>query len=1142
MTRTIYALLVGINAYESPVPPLHGCINDINHIETFLRNRVVADGDTLELRKLTDTAATRPAIIGAFREHLVQAKANDVAMFYYSGHGAQEKTPPEFAHLEPDGLNETLVCHDSRSDTGWDLADKELAQLIAEVAEGGAHVAVFLDCCHSGSGTRLADTVGIRRAPTDNRIRLLDQYIVSPALAAAHDAAARTRTTESHSNWLSLPQGRHVVLSACRANETAKELAMGGEKRGIFSYFLLDALQSGGQGLSYHDLFKRISARVHLEVGRQTPQVEATEVGDLQQPFLGGAIAAGEPYFTLRFDVNKQWWTIDGGAVHGIPAPDGNETTQLALFPFDTPRPQLDDLGKAIGQASVTVVEPALSLVMPTMSAGHALQRQTTYKGIITALSLPPLIVVFEGEVNGVKALRTALSKAGPDDNPSYLVREGDLADARYRVVAENGSYHIRRLGDVYPLEVVTDDAGLLIKRLEHIARWQKIAYLSNEGSRLAPDAVRMDILAKTEEGWEAVQGSDVQLSYQYKDDVWEQPQFKIRLTNTSDRALYCTLLDLPETFGVFPILAGSQVFLQPGEEIWALAGEPIFGEVKDQNWTKGISEFHDTLKLIISTDELDANLLAQNDLDVQLRSTTRDIPPLLHDNTLNRLMSRVHTRHLSSKPANEVFSDWVTAEVSFTTIRPQEVVAITTDKDAQLVAGVTLKKHAMLHANARLTSVDEAGRDLGSLLYPAALRDYGDQIVPYTFTASRSAESGLNVLELTDVADHNVVTVDAPLELDVTTPLAEDEYLLPLGFDGEFFLPLGRVQRNGASTTIRIERLPAPTSAGARDLKGSIKILFQKIVGEKLGLDDPYPVLAVADVGKKGDVTYLSATVQVQQKVAGANKILLYVHGMFGDSGGMAGSSVVPGHAGQIHALGDDYNLILTFDYESINTRVQDTARMLKKRLEDVGLEGGHGKTLHIIAHSLGGLVSRWLIEREGGADMVQQLTTVGTPHTGTPWPTIQDWATTLLAIGLNSLSVVTWPVKALAWLVKSIELVDETLDQVKSGSDLLKDLNTSADPSISYVLLAGDTSIISQAVAEDGQGSSRIKRLLQKLKHQGPSLVFFNQPNDIAVSVQSAMGVPTGRAQAPKPVTAACDHLSFFSSEAGLQALGKQ
>ena len=50
-----------------------------------------------------------------------------------------------------------------------------------------------------------------------------------------------------------------------------------------------------------------------------------------------------------------------------------------------------------------------------------------------------------------------------------------------------------------------------------------------------------------------------------------------------------------------------------------------------------------------------------------------------------------------------------------------------------------------------------------------------------------------------------------------------------------------------------------------------------------------------------------------------------------------------------------------------------------LRQRLESVGLGKDHGKTLHIVAHSMGGLVSRWFIEREGGKDIVNHLIHAG-------------------------------------------------------------------------------------------------------------------------------------------------------------------
>ena len=176
-SKTIRALLVGIDRYPAPVPRLSGCVNDVEAFETFLRSR--AAGDEPSIRLLRNEEATRDAIIAGFRAHLAQAKPGDVAVFYYAGHGSQEHAPAEFWHLEPDKLDETLVCHDSRLPGSWDLADKELARLIDEEAATGAHVVVILDCCHSGSGTRdLRDQeTAVRRAPTDLRERPIGPFL-----------------------------------------------------------------------------------------------------------------------------------------------------------------------------------------------------------------------------------------------------------------------------------------------------------------------------------------------------------------------------------------------------------------------------------------------------------------------------------------------------------------------------------------------------------------------------------------------------------------------------------------------------------------------------------------------------------------------------------------------------------------------------------------------------------------------------------------------------------------------------------------------------------------------------------------------------------------------------------------------------
>jgi hypothetical protein len=139
VSRDIYALLVGVDEYPAPVPPLRGCVNDVAAAAALLTARADAAGDRCHVELLTDHEATREAVIAAFRAHLGQARDGDSVVFWFAGHGAQEPALPEHWVLEPDRLNETLVLVDSRQPDIYDLADKELAQLVAEVADGGPH-------------------------------------------------------------------------------------------------------------------------------------------------------------------------------------------------------------------------------------------------------------------------------------------------------------------------------------------------------------------------------------------------------------------------------------------------------------------------------------------------------------------------------------------------------------------------------------------------------------------------------------------------------------------------------------------------------------------------------------------------------------------------------------------------------------------------------------------------------------------------------------------------------------------------------------------------------------------------------------------------------------------------------------------
>ncbi|NEA53054.1 hypothetical protein G3I60_02390 [Streptomyces sp. SID13666] len=151
----LYALLVGIDAYEAPVQRLNGARNDIAAAQAFLAGSVPPDAYFPLC--LLDEDATRAAVVDGFRDHLGRAGAGDSAVFWFCGHGSQAPPPDEAAHLvrlEPGRMLQTVLCVDSRHDGTADLYDKELATLIAEVAARGVHLVAVMDCCHSDSSTR----------------------------------------------------------------------------------------------------------------------------------------------------------------------------------------------------------------------------------------------------------------------------------------------------------------------------------------------------------------------------------------------------------------------------------------------------------------------------------------------------------------------------------------------------------------------------------------------------------------------------------------------------------------------------------------------------------------------------------------------------------------------------------------------------------------------------------------------------------------------------------------------------------------------------------------------------------------------------------------------------------------------------
>lgn len=704
-SRKLYCFLVGINDYPPGVSPLKGCVEDIQGFQTYLQHRV-ANQNGFELQPphvLLNHQATRAAIISGFTNYLSQAQANDVALFYYAGHGSQKSWSKELAdkalvdntlpHHEPDSLNETLICYDSRTNS-WDLLDRELAYLIAQMTHN-PHFVAILDCCHSGHQLRgLPDrhndkdfAIGDNRnLEEDQRERPLSTYLVSPS-----DIRATTQS-EDPFQWIS-PNRRHVLLAACRDRELAQEVRLtdpsSGQPivRGVFSYFLQQTLMKAKGSLTYRNLFNETKSLVASKVSYQTPQLEALQE-NINQPFLGGPVTEYPPYFTMRFADNS--WVIDGGAIHGIPQPEGKATTTLAIFPQDVDVTQPLTVDNALAKANITEVLPHLSRL--ELTEGAALDHKTIYKALIDKLPRPTFAVAYDGDPKPLALIKAALQNTG---SSPYLRLAKRLDKPDFRLVARDNHYHIYRVGEshapdtsrhraiavrdgkpiVAPVEGYSEtSAAEVVRRLEHMARWTVFAQLKPLANRQIDDgAIELRF-------WEGDGDADslkeitdptLRLTYPAPD---KEPTFKISFTNKSAKTMYCALVCLSEDFSITSNIVGECVELRPGKTAWAYDKAPLYGIVPRPLWEEGVTECTDIFMAIASPHPFDATLLEQEGFPLgnnQTFTTSRCISPV--SAIFGELIDWGITRMTSTQGEQAALSDgWMLKRVSMTFVRPQ--------------------------------------------------------------------------------------------------------------------------------------------------------------------------------------------------------------------------------------------------------------------------------------------------------------------------------------------------------------------------------------------------------------------------------------------------------------------------------------
>jgi hypothetical protein len=596
----IVALLVGINEYTA-VSALHGCVGDVQAIEKLLRDRVSAG--SLDLRVLHDAAATRAGIIAGFREHLSQAKADDIAFFYYCGHGSQEPCPPEWLMLEPSGKNQTIVPVDARVGDVFDLADKELVALISEVAANGAKVVTMFDSCNSGGVTR---DVGDTNDPASGVPRMTEASKGRPRTTADYIESARTLFDPARIAASGPPAPAHLALSACQHDQTAKEFPKHPlPRRGAFTQALEESLTMLGPSATYLDLVTAIRTKVRDRATDQIPNLSVTGGAQASTVFLGGHV--GRRDLTVTADDAGVWW-LSAGVIDGIPAAADGQLTEVAVYE------------RAAIESDVMPQEPAARAAVETALEDRASLRLTTrepldvkkgYIGVITRLASPALHVIVTGESADVVA---RVKKQLAAWSVEYVIVDAATA-ATPCVTVTLDALGATILGtDGKPLPNVRHDltekgVNALGASCAHLARWIGTRDRTAVGSSLN-DAVVIEIVSVAPN--ETIVAPD-RTPIEPKDGAitlsfaaGQPPRVQFRLRNSSTERLYVTLLDLDDSFGCAVLFndwipAGKTAFTNGGK-----ANKLTIASWRDATWRVSTDE----LKVFAALADFDAGRL----------------------------------------------------------------------------------------------------------------------------------------------------------------------------------------------------------------------------------------------------------------------------------------------------------------------------------------------------------------------------------------------------------------------------------------------------------------------------------------------------------------------------------------------------
>jgi metacaspase-1 len=540
--------------------------NDIPIIKAALMNQRFPEKN---IRIVKDEAATKAGIRKAIEDLIRSVKPDDVVVLHFSSHGEQVA---DDNGDETDGYDETIVPYDAILPTLSGDYDKDQAsyfrddefgilinQLRSKLGPKG-DVVVFMDACHSGSGTR-----GIAHVRGGQ----------APFVPAGYDHTKFQKTDtagvfkeKEFSVAENAKMATYIVFSAARAEELNYETVDDyGTSLGSLTYAVSKAMSNLDEGTSYRSLFAKVMAIMNSKVPKQNPVLEGNGA---DRALFGGAFVAQKPYVEIN-KIAGNLISVKAGLLSGL-----DVGAKVEVYRSGTNDPSKPEAKKAL-LATGTVSKSGNFSAEITMDKQLNVKQPAEAWVFITSpvFKINPIPVeVITSQARGVSGpmnfnaadalkIKNSLNDfplAAFKGTPELLLVKGNTLDSVK--IASNG----------YVYKAVTSGNAAELK--EAIQNYAQYKLLQNEIKNQDIDfEVILVPVVNDKPDTSLIQTKMIKGAYQFK----EGDKVTLWIKNNSSRSVYFNILDMQPDGIINPILPNKAQEIYP-RDLKVAGGASIVG------------------------------------------------------------------------------------------------------------------------------------------------------------------------------------------------------------------------------------------------------------------------------------------------------------------------------------------------------------------------------------------------------------------------------------------------------------------------------------------------------------------------------------------------------------------------------------